>query len=225
MSQPRPLPTPFYEDGSVVIYNADCNEILYDFWDPDRKPFDLTLTDPPYNYGIDYGLKVDDSRPRVEYVEWCAEWWRACRELSKALIIFPGNGNLDVWFSHPGLKPSAIGCWYKPGNGRSSLIGFEEWEPWLFYSGDKALTGGSSVITGRVGKQQNVAHPCPKPLALMEAMLRKFHRAQTILDPFMGSGTTLVAAKNLGRKAVGIEINEAFCEVAANRLAQEVLAV
>jgi site-specific DNA-methyltransferase (adenine-specific) len=70
-------------------------------------------------------------------------------------------------------------------------------------------------------------HPTQKPLAVMQwcLRLRWTQDAQTILDPYMGSGTSLVAAKDLGRKAIGIEICEAYCEVAARRLQQEVLPI
>jgi DNA modification methylase len=64
----------------------------------------------------------------------------------------------------------------------------------------------------------NTIHPCQKPLILMKWCLSIFPHAQTILDPFMGSGTTLRAAKDLDRKAVGIEIEEKYCEIAAMRL-------
>jgi DNA modification methylase len=69
---------------------------------------------------------------------------------------------------------------------------------------------------------ERVGHPTQKPLALMKWCLSLFPDAKTVLDPFMGSGTTLVAAKNLGRKAIGIEIEERYCEIAAKRLSQEV---
>jgi len=68
-------------------------------------------------------------------------------------------------------------------------------------------------------------HPTQKPLDLMRWCLGFFPEAQTVLDPFMGSGTTLRAAKDLGRKAIGIEIEERYCEIAAKRMAQEVLAL
>jgi DNA modification methylase len=73
--------------------------------------------------------------------------------------------------------------------------------------------------------QDGAVHPTQKPLALIAWCLQFFPLAQTILDPFMGSGTTLRAAKDLGRKCIGIEIEEKYCEIAARRLAQEVLAL
>jgi DNA modification methylase len=66
-------------------------------------------------------------------------------------------------------------------------------------------------------------HPTEKPLPLIRWCFSYFPKAQTILDPFMGSGTTLRAAKDLGRSAIGIETEEKYCEIAANRLRQEVL--
>ena len=72
-------------------------------------------------------------------------------------------------------------------------------------------------------KNDGAVHPTQKPLALMRWCLEFFPNAKTILDPFMGSGTTLRAAKDLGRKAIGIEIEERYCEIAAKRMVQEVL--
>ena len=75
---------------------------------------------------------------------------------------------------------------------------------------------------GGVHKEQRV-HPTQKPVSLMQWCIEKAGEPQTILDPFMGSGTTLIAAKNLRLKAIGIELEEKYCEIAAKRLSQEVL--
>jgi len=79
----------------------------------------------------------------------------------------------------------------------------------------------NGMMFGKRGMQ--AIHPTQKPIALMHWCLSLADNPQTILDPFMGSGTTLRAAKDLGRKAIGIEINEQYCEIAVNRLRQEVL--
>ena len=182
---------------------------------------DAVVADPPYNYGKKYGVH-NDSMPRPEYEKWCAEWFSLSRGLAKRLVVFPGSGNLDIWFKI--AKPSAVGIWYKPGNAASTVIGWNDWEPWLYWSGgENGPLGGSDVLKASIGAQSDTGdHPCPKPIALMGKLLRKL-RAGSVIDPFMGSGTTIVAAKAMGICATGIEIEERYCEIAARRLSQEVL--
>eukprot|EP00919_Chromeraceae_sp_WS-2016_P011436 GHVR01026694.1.p2 GENE.GHVR01026694.1~~GHVR01026694.1.p2 ORF type:complete len:119 (-),score=22.53 GHVR01026694.1:329-685(-) len=103
---------------------------------------------------------------------------------------------------------------------RSAVANANIWEPILVY-GCKGF--GRDGVTATISPQP-FDHPCPKPLKLFAWLIRKATgEGDTILDPFMGSGTTLRAAKDLGRKAIGIEIEEKYCEIAAKRLAQEVL--
>jgi DNA modification methylase len=209
--------TPYYDDGQIQIWLGDCLDVL-----PHLAPgcADLVLTDPPYNYRKDYGTH-DDDMTRAVYAAWCRSWFDLVRIICPRTIVFPGHGNLPIWWDV--RKPSAVGCWYKPGNGASSLIGFEEWEPWLYWTGNKGLLGGSSVVRSPVGKQTGVGgHPCPKPLDLFKRLLLKC-KSEAVLDPFLGSGTTVVAAKHLGIRAIGIEIEERFCALAADRLRQGVL--
>jgi len=204
--------TPYYEAGGITIYHGDCREIFSAL-----TATDLLLADPPYNYKLNYDGYTDDL-PRDEYARWCADWFSQYSGLASKTVIFPGNGNLDIWL--PIKRPSGIGCWYKPGNPSSSSVGFDEWEPWLYWG---VRLGGSSVIRATVSKQGDTGdHPCPKPMALISMLLVKT-KATSVIDPFLGSGTTLFAAKKLGIPAIGIEQSEKYCEIAANRLSQEVM--
>ncbi len=209
--------TPYYDDGQIQVWLGDCRDVLPTL---ERGCVDLVLTDPPYNAGKAYGAH-DDRMPPAEYVSWCRDWFTLVRAVCSRTIIFPGHGNLPVWWEIS--KPSAIGCWYKPGNAGSSTIGWVEWEPWLYWTGNKGLLGGSDVIRAPVGKQPDTGdHPCPKPIELMKRLLLKC-KSEAVIDPFLGSGTTVVAAKHLGIRAIGIELEERYCEIAARRLAQMVL--
>lgn len=205
---------PYYERGGIVIYHGDCREVLPTL---ERGSADLVLTDPPYNAGKHYG-QHDDNMSREAYTAWCREWFEMVRAVCARTVVFPGHGNLPVWWEIS--KPSAVGCWYKPGNPASSHLGWAEWEPYLYWG---QRMGGSSVVRAPVTAQRDIGdHPCPKPLQLMLALLVKT-KARAVLDPFLGSGTTALAAKVLGIPCIGIEIEERWCEVAANRLGQDVL--
>ena len=207
---------PYYEHEGVTIYHGDCREIL-----PHVKA-DAVVTDPPY--GIAYR-----SNRGADHDEVCGDLDTAVRDW--VLAALPGVpslvfGRWDVP-RPPGTRQRLI--WSKapdPGMGDlSSPWGCSDEEIYVLGSG---FTGrrGSNVITfpkvpvGAKGVGRD--HPTPKPRALMVHLVERCPPG-VILDPFMGSGTTLRAAKDLGRKAIGIEIEERYCEIAAKRLAQEVL--
>lgn len=209
--------TPYYDDGRCVIYHGDCRDVLPTL----GFDTDLLLADPPYNVGCEYD-EHDDRMSADDYETWTASWWRKASTATKRQVVFPGHGNLPIWWRvpFPG-KPSGVGCWHKPGNPASGGV-FQhcEWEPFLLFGQAKGLP---DVIRATVNTQPNVGdHPCPKPLSLYRAIIGRSH-ATSVIDPFMGSGTTLRAASELGIHAIGIEISERYCEVAANRLAQGVL--
>lgn len=208
---------PYYEDGFVTLYHGDALMFL-----PKIERVGIILTDPPYNLGIEYGDGTNDTRD--DYDAWCDRWYSMLPARQRT-VIFPGLSNLPAWGRH---KPTAVGCWHIPGNpGRGMPWSFVEWEPFLYWGG---FIGGSNVYRYPVTKQKGVGdHPCPKPLGLMRALLLQTTRQmvldRVVLDPFAGSGTTLRAAKDLGLRAIGIEIEERWCDLAASRLAQEVLEV
>ncbi len=194
---------PYYQDSAVTIYHGDCREIL-----PTLEAVNLVLTDPPYGVRKDY-LSYDDSVGVEHIVAILAQFPRR--------LVTCGIGN--IW-----KYPAAdwVLCWWKPnGMTRSAVANANVWEP-ILVNGCKGFgVDGKAVCVS----PQNNGHPCPKPLELFAWLADKAsEEAQTILDPFMGSGTTLRAAKDLGRKAIGIEIEEKYCEIAAKRMAQEVLA-
>lgn len=212
----RVVPQPYYSRDGITIYCGDCREIL-----PFLGDFDAIVTDPPYGIADKWkggaGGKSSWRIPAKTTHGWDGS---PSDRLADAL---PHGREAIVWGgNYYALPPSR--CW---------LI-------WDKKQNDKWTTGQAEMAWTNLDKTTRVfrmaqceahepeqmcgkkVHPSQKPLDLMRWCLR-WTDARTILDPFMGSGTTLVAAKLDGRQAVGIEVNEAYCEAAANRLRQGVL--
>lgn len=216
---------PYYQYGGIAIYHGDCRDILYDLA-ISSVGAEVLVTDPPY--GIDYSTGMDGrhSKTKVE--------GDSSAEVRDEVLAFWGDQPALVFGSwripHPaGTKMLLI--WEKgehTGMGDLAL----PWKPnheeiYVLGSGFCGKRDGSVLrhlaVAGCVGTRTSRFHPTEKPLSLMTALISKCPENWVILDPFMGSGTTLVAAKLLGRQAIGIEIEERYCEIAASRLAQEVL--
>ena len=217
------LPKPYYEDEAVTIYRGDCRDILPQLA---TGSVDLVLTDPPYNVGKDYGTADDNLAPelyRATMAEIVAEALRIC---SRQFWVAP-RYKLDLWL---GLLPAAHlivvrrgaagpyrGGWSDQFEialalGRPNRAGSDLWE-------GIRLKGEGYFFT-----EETFGHPgyTPSPL-IRKAMSLLSEQGETICDPFCGTGTTLRAAKDLGRKAIGIEIEERYCEIAARRMAQGVM--
>jgi len=220
------LPKPYYEESGITIYLGDCNYIL-----PAIQQVDLILTDPPYGLDIggagtiggagvvqpkDYGISDWDIEPMS------MQQWMLMRAKCDKWIVWGGNHLCHV------IGPSAgVLAWDKKcqndWNDTFSEMEFAWTNLLTRAKGFRHLWAGALRASERGANVRE--HPTQKPLALLQWCLGFAPDAQTILDPFMGSGTTLRAAKDLGRKAIGIEIEEKYCEIAAKRLAQEVLAL
>lgn len=214
---------PYYQDKYTTIYHGDCREILPTI--PDGS-IDLVLTDPPYGLDFAYLSYKDTKENLAIIIQDIFPMLRAKRK-----VISCGITNLFNW-----PNPSWICCAAWNTTGSYGKCGVNQWFPLLIYGDD--LSGFGSINGqiksdvffvnggGDVGFQRSIIeseHTCPKPLKLWTRVLNRFSlENETILDPFMGSGTTLVAAKQLNRKAIGIEIEEKYCEIAVKRLAQEV---
>jgi site-specific DNA-methyltransferase (adenine-specific) len=227
------LPTPYYEADGITIYHGDCRDIL-----PALPPVNLVLTDPPYNevnrtahgtrWRLDHGLS--DSAD-VD-IPWLA------RQLALTT-----TGSMYVWCSAEQLSPlrtelitfgmsTRVGVWHKtnPAPMNADVIWLSAIELCVYakHSGGTFTEHcASPVWTGPLhhrGAGIPNDHPTPKPEWLFKRLiLASTNHRDVVLDPFMGSGTTLRAAKDLNRRAIGIEIDERWCELAATRLAQGVL--
>lgn len=219
------MSAPYYDEGGITIYRADCREIA------PALGLDFALvTDPPY--GMDWDTdstrftggqyKRGDGRDDWGAVRGDAEPFDPAPWLVYPAVVLFGFHHFAA-----ALPVGTVLVWIKKAD---HLFG-------TFLS-DCELAwrkGGYGVYAHR---QQfpppsrmaetfgECAHPTQKPVALMRWVIERAGRADLpVLDPFMGSGTTLRAAKDLGRRAIGIEIEERYCEIAAKRLAQEVLAL
>lgn len=214
---------PYYSEAGIEIYNCDCREIL-----PSLPKVDLVLTDPPYGIGADKNLRANKQHgnavaPSKDYGlgDWDAQppsdWiFGLIRELSRFQVIWGGN-----YFP---LPPSQ--CWlvWDKKNGDNGYADCELAWTNLSKAVRKFEWRWMGMLQEDMGRKEYRDHPTQKPQALMRWCVSQApDDCSVILDPFMGSGTTLRAAKDLGRKAIGIEIEEKYCEIAANRLRQEVL--
>jgi len=196
---------PYYQDSAVTIYHGDCREIV-----PTLGRFDLLLTDPPYGLadklqGGTWGKKFEGI-----YKDWDA----FAPDLTQIIltcdrsIVWGGN-----YFNLPPSRRWLV--WNKPQRG---LTMADAEIAWCSFDGNIRVF---DISRNPDGKRE---HPTQKPVKLIAWCISQAgDSAQTILDPFAGSGTTGRAAKDLGRKATLIEREEKYCEIAARRMAQEVL--
>ena len=216
--------TLYYQDEHVTLYHGDCLTEHREWLDAD-----VLVTDPPY--GMSYsgfgGRKGEPSRTRGKH------------NIAGDSTTKSRDDVLDAWGSGPAI---VFGKWTepRPTNVKARLI----WDkrPCGFI-GDIKMPWGSTeeeiyvLGQGFVGKRSsNILahpvfnsmatsrpdHPTPKPVPLMEQLISKCP-AGVIADPFAGSGATLIAARNLGRKSIGVELEEKYCEIIAKRLDQQVI--
>ena len=206
--------TPYYEQDGITIYHADCRDVL-----PTLEPgsIDLVLTDPPYGIGA-HRMTLGNGITRIYRGE--SDWDCEPADIAPVLEL---NCDAVIWGgNYFNLPPSR--CWFvwDKGTGDNDYADCEL--AWTNRDGVVKRYFRSWVgANARERSESERHHPTQKPIELMRWCLRFYPDAETILDPFMGSGTTLRAAKDLGRRAIGIEIEERYCEIAAKRLQQAVL--
>ena len=234
------MTTPYYQDDHVTLYHGDALEIL-----PALSGVDLVVTSPPYNLGDMSGGLANltdgyrtyaDTMQDSDYVAWQHDVLRLCwATLTDDGAIFYNHkpivrgrvASLPLRLN-PGLPLRQIVIWYRQMGvnwSPSHFLPVHEWVMILAKDGwklrDKSASHASDVWVIRPDMGDN-EHPAPFPLALPTKAIVATGAA-VVLDPFAGSGTTLRAALDCGRKAIGIELDERYCEIAAKRLAQGVL--
>lgn len=200
-----------------TIIQGDCLKIMKTF--PD-KSIDLILTDPPYGVELKYDIYNDSEE---SWFHLMFSFIPEARRIAK-MVIFPSCQirRLD-WF-YRNHRPDWLICWYKGSVGAMSPLGFNDWEPLIVYGRTDKLSMHDYFQATNNEKKGNYGHPCPKPIKWANWLIsRSTKEGMIVMDPFAGSGTTLVSAKQLGRKYIGIEISPKYCKIANERLAQGVL--
>lgn len=195
----------------VELYNEDCLDVLK------RLPtasIDLVLTDPPYNVGIDYGDGHDDKMGRDEFRNWATVWFKECRRIAQTVLIvgqarLPDYAVIEPW--------DWLLMWWKPAAMGRSPVGFCNWEPVAMW-GRGGRSGVDVVRAPIIPDDKLNGHPCPKPLGWAIGFITLFPWARSVLDPFMGSGTTGVACARLGLRYTGIENNLTYFAIAEGRI-------
>ena len=206
---------PYYQDSSVTIYHGNSDEIMSII-----PMVDIVVADPPYGMKFVSGFRIVKHSPIVndEYLP-VDTINMAIKKATRAAYVFCRWNNLSTM-----PPPRSVLVWVKNNWSMGDLKHEHgrQWEACCFYPQNEhefIRRIPDVIMEDRTG---NDFHPTEKPVSLIGKLI-ECNVGDTVLDPFMGSGTTLRAAKDLGRKAIGIEIEEKYCEIAARRMSQEVL--
>ena len=238
--------TPYYEDDYATIYHGDAFEVLHSL-----SGIGAVVTDPPYSSGGAFRgdraqqtstkyVNTDtaayrsefagDNRDQRSFLAWSSLWLNAARNASVPGAVL---ASFIDWRQLPVLTDAVqaggwtwrnLATWWKPGV-RMQKGRFSSSAEYVIYATNGPVIEGAgspqNVYSCKIDGERD--HIAQKPAAVMKWVMQVVPIGATVLDPFMGSGTTLRAAKDYGSKAIGIEVDERYCEVAAKRLSQEVL--
>ena len=239
------MPEPYYDHGGITIYHGDCRDIL------PHIICDAIVTSPPYNT-LDPGAKPSgihaerargrnewmdkadgyfDQMPEAEYQRWqgeCLDLFlksAPCAWINHKTRYRNGEGIHPLSFYKAPLYAEVV--WNRRGSMALNCRRFSPSHEYWFCFGRPAYwdnkNNNKMSVWDVSPARDSFGHPCPFPIEMLYPIIgSSVQKDGMVLDPFMGSGTTLRAAKDLGRRAIGIEIEEKYCEIAAKRLQQEV---
>jgi len=210
--------------GGQRLILGDCLEVM-----PLLGTVDAVVTDPPYGVGYE-GSKTKHGANGFAYASFddtpemiakvCVPAIRSAVALARSSVVTPGRA-----CAHMYDPPRAMSAIFYPSGANAGPWGFVCSQPLFYYGKDPYLARGLGSrpdgFSTTEATDRSVAHPCPKPIGTMKWLVaRVSFPGDTILDPFMGSGTTLVACQRLGRNGIGIEIDEGYFEIACRRVDQ-----
>lgn len=212
------MTTPYYSDDYVTLYCGDSLKIL------PTLDYDVMVTDPPY--GVAYTPGGFPNSQQFEMIAGdtdtqCMEW--ALTQPGRSVVFgadnaaahVPDGSTWHVWDKRESEAADRI-----LGSPFELLVTTWQCERRMF----RCQHAGTVNADHKLGKQSRRVHPTQKPVVLLRRILEQWtDPADVIVDPFAGSGSTLRAAKDLGRKAIGVEIEPQYCDAIVSRLAQEVL--
>lgn len=239
--------TPYYDEGGITIYHGDCFDVLHNL-----SGVGAVVTDPPYSSGGAFrGDRVmqttakyvnsdtatyraafaGDNRDQRSFCAWSTMWLNAARRASVTGAVLC---SFIDWRQLPVLTDAVqaggwtwrnVATWWKPGIRmvRGSFSGSAEYVVYATHGPTDNDHDGAVQNVFRCAPVSDKEHIAEKPADVMRWVLSVTRPDALVLDPFMGSGSTLRAAKDVGRKAIGIEVDERYCEIAAKRLAQSAL--
>lgn len=228
--------TPYYADEAVEVFHGDCRTLLPQL----GVEADVTITDPPYDANTHQNAKsnrgMKGGTRDIDFDAFTVDDLRAtlalCASVTRRWVIATVDYRHAVSFHDAppdGLRLLRIGVWAKP-NPMPQISGDrpgQGWETIAFLHRDDVRPtwhGGGRSSVWYLPADGNQGHPTAKPLVMVREWVRLFtDPGDLVLDPFAGSGTTLRAAKDEGRRAVGIELEQRYVDLAVSRVAQDVL--
>jgi site-specific DNA-methyltransferase (adenine-specific) len=219
--------TPYYEQDGIAIYHGDSRLLIFEL-----PSWDVVVCDPPYGVNLGVGKDMRGGSHGLAKSSYAS--YDDSDENFRAIVLPVLTGALlrskrGAIFAGPRVqdlpKGSVVGGVHCPAASGRHRWGFNCFLPVVFYGTAPELNkGGKQTVIKSTAVAEKNGHPCPKPIEWMEWLVSIASlSSEKVIDPFMGSGTTLLAAQRCGRRAIGIEIEERYCEIAAKRLSQGVL--
>lgn len=211
--------------GDATLYLGDCREVMASW--PECFRVDAVVTDPPYGVNFEgsatkHSLKsgegyasFDDTPEQVAAI--CVPAVRFAMARARGGVVTPGNACCHLYD-----VPRAQGAIFYPSGANAGPWGFICSQPLYYYGKDPYLARGLGRLPNGFSTTERAeenGHPCPKPIRQTEWMVNRVSfDGETVLDPFLGSGTTGVACAKLGRKFIGIEIEPKYFDIACRRI-------